>query len=182
MRNLITLIITAGFFAAVNVVHSQNNSTVASKQLAKVWEQSTVRSETEGMIEGNAVLVFDGDTIGIVAKNGTRYTIRLRGIDAPETRQPFGRESADQLSYLVQGMNVVAVVGEKDLNNRYVGAVFLDGEDVSLSQIRKGMAWNYAKNIVDMSKEQKDAFLRAEKKARTEQVGLGVKMMVSRLK
>ncbi len=172
MRNLITLIVTAGLLSALNAAYSQNNSVVSSKQSSKLSEQSTQRSANEGMIEGNAVLVFDGDTLGIVAKDGSRYTIRLRGIDAPENRQPFGRESADQLSYLVQGMNVVAIVGEKDENNRYVGAVFLDGEDVSLSQIRKGMAWSSVRNGVNMSKEQKDAFLLAEQKARAEQVGL----------
>jgi micrococcal nuclease len=172
MRNLITLVVIAGFLSAVNFVYAQNNTLASGKQLAKVWERSSQKTEGEGIIEGNAVLVFDGDTIGIVAKNGTRYTIRLRGIDAPENRQPFGRESADQLAYLVQGMNVVAVVGEKDLNNRYLGAVFLEGEDVSLSQIRKGMAWSYGKNGVSMSKEQKEAFSRAEQKARTDHVGL----------
>ncbi len=96
MRNLIIVIVTAGFLSVANAAYSQNNSAISGKQIAKVWEQTNQKSEKEGMIEGNAVLVFDGDTIGIVAKDGSRFTIRLRGIDAPEKRQPFGRESRSE--------------------------------------------------------------------------------------
>jgi len=173
MRNIIIgTTIAALIFAAVSVVNSQNNSTTLSRQLLKGWVQSSQNDDKPGLVEGNAVLIFDGDTIGVVTKTGLRYTIRLRGIDAPENRQPFGTESANQLAYLVQGMNVVAIVGEPDMDNRYVGAVFIDGEDVSLTQIRKGMAWSFSKTSTSLTKEQRDAFKRAEDSARTEKLGL----------
>lgn len=172
MRNTISTIIATLLFAMVAVVYSQNNSATLNRHLLKGWEQSSRNDEKPGLVEGNAVLVFDGDTIGIVTKTGLRYTIRLRGIDAPENRQPFGTESADQLAYLVQGMNVVAVVGPPDANNQHIGAVFMDGEDVSLAQIRKGMAWSFSKTSTSLTREQKDAFKRAEVNARTEKLGL----------
>ncbi|MGH9947376.1 MAG: thermonuclease family protein, partial [Pyrinomonadaceae bacterium] len=155
MRYPIVFITILGCFAATGLVYSQSVSSVSSKQLAKVWEQSGKKGDKDGMIEGNAVLIFDGDTIGIVAKDGSRYTIRLRGIDAPENRQPFGLESTNQLAYMVQGMDVVVIVGERDSNNKYIGAVFMDSEDVSLAQIRKGMAWCYNTPGITMSKVQK---------------------------
>lgn len=171
----------AGFISfciALSVLASaafaQNDSAVASSQTAKTWEKSDKGVNKTKMIEGNAVLVFSGDTIGIVAKDGTRYTVRLRGIDAPEKKQPFSEESAAQLAYLVQGMNVTAIVSQVDGNNHYVSSVFLDGEDVSLAQVSKGMAWNYSRHSSAMTQAQRAALAKAEQKARADRLGLWV--------
>ncbi len=172
MRVIIKLTVLAYGVSASLLTFGQTEPLNSSKQVGKLWEQSVPTADKSGMIEGNAVLVFDGDTIGVVAKDGTRLTIRLRGIDAPESRQPFGIESAKQLAYMVQGMNVVVIIGEKESGGRYNGAVFLDGEDVSLAQIKKGMAWSHLKSGTRLSREQKDVFLRSEQKARTEKTGL----------
>ncbi len=161
-------------FLPASAAFAQNDSAVASSQTAKTWEKSDKSVNNIKLIEGNAVLVFSGDTIGIVAKDGTRYTVRLRGIDAPEKKQPFSEESAAQLAYLVQGMNVTAVVSQVDANNHYVSSVFLDGEDVSLAQVSKGMAWSYSRHGGTMTQAQRAALAKAEQKARADRAGLWV--------
>lgn len=170
--HLLFALLFFGMFAVEGFVYAQTDAATPGRQLQSSWERSALRDEKKSIIEGNAVLVFDGQTIGVVAKDGSKYTVRLRGIDTPENRQPFGVESASQLAYLVQGMNVVVIVNDLDQRNHYVGSVILDGEDLSLTQIRRGMAWNRSKGVKTMTKEQRDTFARAEEKARSERVGI----------
>jgi endonuclease YncB( thermonuclease family) len=51
---------------------------------------------------GRVLDVTDGDTV-IVARGRGQVTVRLFGIDAPEDTQPYGTESAAELSRLVLG-------------------------------------------------------------------------------
>jgi hypothetical protein len=56
---------------------------------------------------GKVVSVTDGDTIDVaLVPNGLVQAIRLEGIDAPESAQPFGSQSAQHLSELVSGKAV----------------------------------------------------------------------------
>gem|GEM_PF-4034658 len=51
-------------------------------------------------LHGLVVSVADGDTITILDDQRQRHKIRLQGIDAPETRQSFGKLSKHNLSTL----------------------------------------------------------------------------------
>lgn len=44
------------------------------------------------VVEGLVVGVHDGDTIKVLSKK-TEYQVRLARIDAPELKQPFGKQS-----------------------------------------------------------------------------------------
>lgn len=93
--------------------------------------------------------VTDGDTIK-VAGDGSNITIRLVGIDAPETSkkknepgQPFSQKSTKYLASLV--LNKVV-----DLNSygtgRYgpiLGVVFVNGKNVNLAMVQVGLAEVY---------------------------------------
>ena len=39
---------------------------------------------------GRIIRVTDGDTVTLLSSDNTRITIRLAGIDAPESRMPYG--------------------------------------------------------------------------------------------
>jgi len=54
---------------------------------------------------GEVVRVHDGDTITVV-RDKTRVRVRLRGVDAPEKGQPFGRDARQLTSKLVLGKQV----------------------------------------------------------------------------
>lgn len=124
------------------------------------------------LIEGNVVFVHTGDIVSVAGQDGKTYSIRLRGIDAPENRQDFGERSRKKLSYLIEGMDVMVIVHKEDSNGRYLGSVFLDGIDVSLSQIETGMAWHYADDSQEQTQEDSQRYADVETKARAARVGL----------
>jgi endonuclease YncB( thermonuclease family) len=90
------------------------------------------------------------------------YIIRIMGIDAPENRQAFGPEAARNLAALIQGMDVTVLLRSVDARERHVGAVFVDGEDVGLMQLRRGMAWNDPVLGSAQSPDQREIYGRAE--------------------
>ncbi len=54
---------------------------------------------------GRVVRVLDGDTYEVLT-GGQPVRVRLRGVDAPELSQPFGREAADSVTLLLRGQQV----------------------------------------------------------------------------
>jgi endonuclease YncB( thermonuclease family) len=65
--------------------------------------------------EGKVVGVADGDTLTLLVDK-TQYKIRLLGIDAPESAQPFGTQAKKALSEKVFGKEVnVTSNGEDSL-------------------------------------------------------------------
>ena len=54
-------------------------------------------------LTGKVVKITDGDTLVVLDASRQQHKIRLAGIDAPETKQPFGKRSKEALSALVAG-------------------------------------------------------------------------------
>ena len=54
-------------------------------------------------LNGKVVKITDGDTLVVLDASRQQHKIRLAGIDAPETNQPFGKRSKEALSALVAG-------------------------------------------------------------------------------
>jgi endonuclease YncB( thermonuclease family) len=100
-------------------------------------------------VEGKVIGIADGDTITILDNNKTQLKIRLAGIDAPEKNQPFGSVSKKSLSDLVFGKHVTIHYSKQDRYGRIVGKVILEGRDMCLEQIYRGMAWYYKKYKVN---------------------------------
>lgn len=102
-------------------------------------------------IETNATVVkiTDGDTIH-VERNGTDQTIRLIGMDTPETKKPntpvecFGQEAAAHLQELLPIGTRVRLerdVEERDRYDRILAYVYRDdGLFVNLEMVRDGYA------------------------------------------
>ena len=93
--------------------------------------------------------VVDGDTIK-VANNGDQLTIRLVGIDAPETSkrkrqpgQPFNRKSTKYLASLVLNKMVDIKSYGQDRYGRTLGVVYANGMNVNLEMIKAGLAEVY---------------------------------------
>lgn len=92
---------------------------------------------------GKVVGVSDGDTVTVLRDGHEQYKIRLYGIDAPESGQPFGKASKSSLSDLVFGKIVDVEPTDIDRYGRTVARIFVDGTDVNAEQIRTGHAWLY---------------------------------------
>jgi micrococcal nuclease len=91
--------------------------------------------------------VLDGDTI-VVERSGERDTIRLLGVDTPETRHPtepvqcYGPEASDHTTRRLLGKSVRLErdVETHDLYGRRLAYVYVDGERYDDELLRLGYA------------------------------------------
>jgi len=95
------------------------------------------------------IRVYDGDTLK--AKSISKeITIRLVGIDAPETSkkknqpgQPFSRKARGYLNDLVLNKMIDIRDYGTDLYRRVLGEVFVNGNNVNLQMVKAGLAEVY---------------------------------------
>ncbi len=123
-------------------------------------------------IAAHVVGVHDGDTITVLDGQREQHKIRLAGIDAPESKQPFGQASKKHLSDLVFGRDVTLDCGKTDKYWREVCVVMVDGQDANLAQVTAGMAWWYRKYQKEQTAQQRAAYEAAEAAAMAGRVGL----------
>jgi len=123
-------------------------------------------------LEGRIVGVADGDTVTLLDSANVQHKIRLAGIDAPEKRQAFGARSKQSLAELVFSRSATVETNKKDRYGRYVGKVLVDGRDVNLVQVERGMAWFYREYQAEQSPEDRLLYNAAEKRARGGRNGL----------
>lgn len=96
--------------------------------------------------------VVDGDTIK-VSINGSVETLRIIGLDTPETLDPrkpvqcFGKEASNKAKAFLTGKTVTleadSTQGERDKYGRLLRYVFLDGVDYGKMLISEGYAHEY---------------------------------------
>jgi micrococcal nuclease len=143
---------------------------------AKPAGQDTVVAKEEGEV----VYVTDGDTIKVM-RDGAKETVRLIGVDTPETKDPrkpvqcFGREASKKTTDLLLGKHVRLeydpVAGDKDKYGRLLRYVFLDdGTNISRQLIFDGYAHEYTYGA--QLYKYRDDFMAAEKDARENKRGL----------
>lgn len=124
------------------------------------------------IVKGTVVVVIDGDTLTVLAQDGSPHPVKLFGADAPELKQAWGQESADQLTSMVSGKEVVIDVRQSRDKGRYFGIVLLDGEDIGLAQIRNGMAWAYEPADCGLQFEKRSEYFQTERRSRADRKGL----------
>lgn len=117
--------------------------------------------------------VFDGDTIR-VRRGWFRASRKLRliGMDAPESEQEFGRQSALALRKLVLGKTVRVEAIGTDRYGRWVSRVYAGRTDVSLEMIRTGCAWPYYAYFGNLTARERSLYEKAFKQARSGRLGL----------
>jgi endonuclease YncB( thermonuclease family) len=98
--------------------------------------------------------------------------VRIHGVDAPERRQAFSYASKQALSEMLFGRDVVVEVNKEDQYGRIVGTVTVDGRDAGLQQIRSGLAWFYTHYANEMTRQNRAAYIAAERDARAARRGL----------
>ncbi|MBX9872071.1 MAG: thermonuclease family protein [Burkholderiaceae bacterium] len=124
------------------------------------------------LISGRVVSVADGDTITVLDGSNVQHKIRLAGIDAPEKSQAFGQRSRESLAELVAKRAVIIETNKQDRYGRYVGKVLVDGQDMNVEQIRRGLAWFYRQYEQELSDSDRQRYDRAESDARESRRGL----------
>ena len=116
--------------------------------------------------------VADGDTITVLEAQKVQHKIRPAGIDAPEKAQPFGNRSKESLSELAFDKDASVETEKLDRYGRSVGKVLVNGRDVNLVQVERGMAWFYRHYQREQSPEDRKLYDSAEAIAKVEKRGL----------
>lgn len=91
------------------------------------------------------IKVSDGDTITVLTQNKESIKVRLYGIDAPETKQDFGKASKQYLSSLISGRIVEVKSNGQDRYGRVLGTIYLDNADINAKTVEEGYAWAFVK-------------------------------------
>ena len=150
-----------------------SESTIASTT------HSASREEQEVAILYRVVKVVDGDTL-VVAMDGKNVTIRLIGLDTPETVDPrkvvqcFGKEASEKAKETLSGTSVRLEMdpsqGELDKYGRTLAYAFLpDGRDFNELMIAEGYGHEY---IYNLPYKYQAEFKAAERQAREGKRGL----------
>ena len=126
-------------------------------------------------ITGTVKKVIDGDTITVIQEDkeevktnnkntkiilqGT-YKVRFADIDAPESKQKFGKEAKEYLSSLLKDKKILIKFHQIDMYGRIVGTVYViddyiffdisQSESINEKMVKNGFAWwfrDYSKKI-----------------------------------
>lgn len=124
------------------------------------------------LISGKVVHVADGDTVTVLDGAKVQHKVRLAGIDAPEKSQAFGQKSRESLEELVAGKTVIVETHKKDRYGRHVGKILVNGKDMNIEQIRRGLAWFYRQYEGELTSDDRQSYDRAETEARDYRKGL----------
>src|SRR5262249_29768089 len=112
-------------FIAVCVVVSSGNA------LAFV-APSSADASTQRAFSAKVTSVVDGDTIHVVDETGALFTIRVEGIDCPESGQPYGGVARRFTRAQVFDRRIQVHVVDKDQHGRLIARVYVDGSDLSI--------------------------------------------------
>ncbi|MEQ8784213.1 MAG: thermonuclease family protein [Roseibium album] len=103
------------------------------------------------------VTVLDGDTLNV---NG--QSVRLNGIDAPETGQlckkkdggnwACGKVATKHLQKLVRGNRVSCEHREFDQYGRSIGVCYANGVELNAAMIEAGLAWSFRRYSSDYNR------------------------------
>jgi endonuclease YncB( thermonuclease family) len=118
-------------------------------------------------LSGRVVEVKDGDTYDIERSIGGTAAVRLRGVDAPESLQPYGTAATKAARRLAQGKNVRVTVEDIGRYGRAVARIEAQGGDLGALLIRRGLAWHYEQYAPDETE-----YARLERQARNANRGL----------
>lgn len=139
------------------------NEPVHSGRTLDVAKSPKIADETDAL-SGKVVSVKDGDTI-VVLKDQEQITIRLEGIDCPESGQAFGNKAKQACSELCFGKTVTVKATGKDRYGRTLAQIVLpDGKELHRELVRQGYAWWYRKYSNDERLGQLEADARNDRR------------------
>lgn len=149
--------------------------------LALLLLSGTLAHAATSSFEARVLKIEDGDTVTVVTDAGRRLKVRLLGIDAPETGQPFGAASRRELSERLAGGRVRIEQSGVDAYGRVLGRILVPPRDcrgcaatvdVNLAQVESGMAWWYRQYARDQRAADRRRYESAETRARGAGTGL----------
>lgn len=93
--------------------------------------------------QDRVINVADGDTFDILRNNDKEITIRLYGVDCPESSQPFGDEATQWLQDRISQETVEIEKVTEGNYGRTVAKVYHNDQMINELLVRQGLAWVY---------------------------------------
>jgi endonuclease YncB( thermonuclease family)/uncharacterized membrane protein YkvA (DUF1232 family) len=108
-----------------------------------VWALLPPAQAAARELQGQVTRVVDGDTLWFQPDEVGQplVAVRLRGIDAPETCQPWGRQATAALRQQVQGRPATLRTHGQDDYRRTLGTVSVAGVNLNAALVAQGNAW-----------------------------------------
>ena len=119
--------------------------------------------------EGKVTRILDGDSILVTDAKSEEYEVQLEGIDAPELKQDFGKESTEGLSKLLKDKSVRLTWKSRDNFERPLAQVYVGDKHINLEILKLGLAWHFKKYNQD------EVLAKAETEAKDAKKGLWAK-------
>lgn len=117
-------------------------------------------------MHGVVIVVVDGDTV--LFKPDHAHTsgraflkVRLAGIDAPETDQPYGDAATRELAARVLNRRVAVTSVATDVYGRTIAHIHMAGHEVGTELVQSGFAWvaTRSRGAAELAKAQRQARL-----------------------
>ena len=174
-----TVSVISGMFILHRWVEREIQPAIAAKSASIISAQAeaksspTVAQSLPSRGPFRVTRVLDGDTI--VLNNGE--TVRLIGVDAPETHHPeipvqrFGEEATEFLKRLAEGFACTLEYEPGNIRDHYgrlLAYVFVEGRLANAEIIRQGYAYAY----IQFPFRRQAEFVALERDARERQLGL----------
>lgn len=153
--NTVTSDVVSTTAIATTSQSSETNAPISNKETPVTKSNPVIVSSSEEFYP--VTKVIDGDTVEINL-NGAKETLRLIGINTPETVDPrkpvecFGREASNKAKEILTGKQVriesEASQGDRDKYGRLLTYVFLkDGTHFNKYMIEQGYAYEYTYDL-----------------------------------
>ena len=161
LRNPMLLAAMLGVCAISQAIGAlQQESTKQTSQKPTVENQG--KEAKEESIVATVTKVIDGDSLKAKTKEGKEYEIQVEGIDAPELKQPQGKEATEALSKMVMGKEIKVTWTKKDNFDRLLAQIHVDKTHANQEMLRTGHAWhfkryNQSKELAELEEEAKKA-------------------------
>ena len=114
-----------------------------TRLLLALWMLIAGAAAQAASFEAEVTFVTDGDSIWIRAPGEAPQALRIRGIDAPEICQAFGREARAALAAQVLHRQVRVRPAGHDDYGRLLGQVRSGRSDVGAWLVAQGFAWSH---------------------------------------
>ena len=108
-----------------------------------------ITSITYAKETARVITVKDGDTY-VLKNNSTEFTVRLKNVDAPESKQHFGFQTTLYVSKLILGSIVQYESSGTDIYNRVLADVWVGNKRLDSIIIRNGWGWLYVQYSNDL--------------------------------
>ncbi len=122
---------TKTFFKSILIILLSFSSIVKAKETARV------------------IRVKDGDTY-VFRTDTKEFTVRLKNVDAPESKQQYGFQSTLNVSQLILGKTVQYENTGTDIYKRVLADVWINNYRLDSILIRNGWAWQYVQYSNDL--------------------------------